>query len=105
MAGGGCCPPAMPAGPGSPSGEGTRLTTYIRARRVQPGSLVTAAPGRCRGIFLEDLLQYSQLEDLLQYSQLEDLLQYSQLEDLLQYSQLEDLLQYSQLEDLLQYSQ
>src|SRR6202048_4817168 len=45
---------------------------------------------QCKLIFLEDLLQYSQLlEDLLQYSQLlEDLLQYSQLlEDLLQYSQ------------------
>src|SRR6202048_3865763 len=36
---------------------------------------------QCKLIFLEDLLQYSQLlEDLLQYSQLlEDLLQYSQL--------------------------
>src|SRR6202790_4802314 len=84
----------------SDAGEGTPRAPQRVPRRVQPGSVVTAAPSRCRAIFLEDLLQYSQLlEDLLQYSQLlEDLLQYSQLlEDLLQYSQLlEDLLQYSQ---------
>src|SRR6202048_5554121 len=96
----------------SDAGEGTRRAPQRVPRRVQPGSVVTAAPGRCRAIFLEDLLQYSQqkisynilsrrsptifsAEDLLQYSQQK--ISYNILsrrsptifsaEDLLQYSQ------------------
>src|SRR6202040_891117 len=41
----------------SDAGEGTRRAPQRVPRRVQPGSVVTAAPGRCRAIFLEDLLQ------------------------------------------------
>src|SRR6202040_1499969 len=72
-------PPQVILGCVRPMGGGpsARSAPQRVPRRVQPGSVVTAAPGRCRAIFLEDLLQYSQLlEDLLQYSQLlEDLLQ------------------------------
>src|SRR6202451_3130754 len=83
-----------PSAVGAQDGPNWYQSTALGLADVRARSL--AIPG---SIFLEDLLQYSQLlEDLLQYSQLlEDLLQYSQLlEDLLQYSQLlEDLLQYS----------
>src|SRR6202040_1004417 len=62
---GGAAPPAFPlprfaALPRSDAGEGPRRAPQRVPRRVQPGSVVTAAPGRCRAIFLEDLLQYSQ---------------------------------------------
>src|SRR6202790_1200682 len=69
----------------SDAGEGTRRAPQRVPRRVQPGSVVTAAPGRCRAIFLEDLLQYSQLGSVVTAAPgrcraifLEDLLQYSQ---------------------------
>src|SRR6202040_1856577 len=67
----------------SDAGERPRRAPHRVPRRVQPGSVVTAAPGRCRAIFLEDLLQYSQLpwkiDVLLLFGPvifLEDLLQY-----------------------------